>query len=89
MDKYLFKVNIENTSTTSIDMVHIRPGEPGGMSLFGKSQGEPGEVMGKIQNIKKILEKSWKFFQQTLFRSHFAIKSKTQKIQPTRRKELL
>ena len=28
--------------------VHTRPGEPGGMSLFEKSQGEPGGVMEKI-----------------------------------------
>ena len=28
--------------------VYTRPGEPGGMSLFGKNQGEPGEVVEKI-----------------------------------------
>ena len=28
--------------------VPARPGEPGGMSLFEKSQGERGEVMEKI-----------------------------------------
>ena len=72
-----------------MNRVNTRPGEPGGMSLFGKSQGEPEKVMEKIEKIKKILEKSWRFFQQTLFRSQVAITSKTQKTQPTRRIELL
>ena len=40
-----------NTLFETLNRVHTRPGEagePGGMSLFGKSQGEPGEVMEKI-----------------------------------------
>ena len=47
-DNYMARCKVCSKDISIAAWVHARPGEPGGMSLFGKSQGELGEGMGNI-----------------------------------------